>query len=299
MKTAQNPYVRTANTAQTRFRDTRTGGPAVDEHRMEKGAERTFASRRDESGDRYYEINAGSRRELISRIAQLQAQVASGAIVEKQDQDAASLRFAEFRSAYSDRSAEGQRKFQVVGEVMGEEIWETLGRQGFARKLLFTQRVDRGVVGQVKVRQKDVMAWQATSDSSVTASVIRQKYLYPKEFYLLARILIENKEIDQSSSDLLDEKYQDGLEQILRREDLILKALLDSAATVFNPLSLFTNFTPQVLSSMRTNVSRWGMPATTLMFSWDLWNDITADPDFVDWFDQISKHELVLEGKLG
>jgi hypothetical protein len=79
MKTAQNPYVRTANTAQTRFRDTRTGGPAVDEHRMEKGAERTFASRRDESGDRYYEINAGSRRELISRIAQLQAQVASGA----------------------------------------------------------------------------------------------------------------------------------------------------------------------------------------------------------------------------
>lgn len=41
--------------------------------------------------------------------------------------------------------------------------------------------------------------------------------------------------------------------------------------------NVFTNFTPQVLSAMRTNVSRWGIPAVTLLLAWDLWNDIIAD----------------------
>jgi len=59
------------------------------------------------------------------------------------------------------------------------------------------------------------------------------------------------------------------LEQILRREDIICKSLLDAASPMFNTPISFTNFTPQVLSTMYTNVSRWGTPAATLLLAWD------------------------------
>lgn len=291
-----NPYELQRRTGSTHI-DRRTGAPVVEEFRRESGAQRMFSDSRNSNGDR--EINASSRRELLAQIGQLHTAIAQGQITRGGTPAEIRARFAEFKSAYEDSSPEGKETFRVIGEVMGDEIWETLGREGFSRKLLFTQEVTRGVVGQVKVRQKDVLAWQATSATTITASEIRQKYMYPSEFYLTCRILIENKELDQASNDLLDEKYQDGLEQILRREDLITKSLLDAAAPVFNPLSLFTNFTPQVLSSMRTNVARWGIPASTCLIAWDLWNDIIADPDFVNWFDQVTKHELVLEGRLG
>lgn len=85
-------------------------------------------------------------------------------------------------------------------------------------------------------------------------------------------------------SDITITKFQDGLEAILRREDLITRALLVRGATSFNDLVLFTNFTPAVLSTMRTQVNRWGTPAATLTIAWDLWDDIIADSDFVQWY---------------
>jgi len=138
-----------------------------------------------------------------------------------------------------------------------------------------------------------------TSNPNVVASQVRQNYLYPPEFYLVGRILIEDKEIEQASGDLLDDKYQDGLEQILVREDNVAKMLLDAAAPAANDLTFFNTFTPTIFSSLRTQVARWGIPVATAIIAWDLWNDIIADSEFSAWFDPVSKHEIVLEGKLG
>lgn len=85
----------------------------------------------------------------------------------------------------------------------------------------------------------------------------------------------------------------------MRREDLISRALMVQAATSHNDLTLFPSFTPSVLTTMRTAVDRWGIPAATMVIAFDLWNDIISHSEFVAWFDQVSKHELVLEGRLG
>jgi hypothetical protein len=117
-------------------------------------------------------------------------------------------------------------------------------------------------------------------------------YVYPPEFYLIASVTIETKEIEQASGDLLDDKYQDALEQILVKEDQTWLGLARSTASTSNDLFFFNTFTPTVFSEMRTQVARWGIPVTTAILAFDLWNDIIADSEFSSWFDPVSKHEI-------
>jgi len=242
------------------------------------------------------ELNASSKHELMQVISNVLSQSREDVITKQASTENANARLAHLREAYFDKSG---TKFQVLGEVISEEIWETLGREGFSRRLLSVMPLSKGQTGRVKVRRKDVVAYQVTTDVKVQEQRIRQPYVYPPEFYLIANILIEDKEIEQASTDLLDEKFQDGLEAILRREDLITRALLNRAATTFNDLVLFTTFNPSVLTTLRTQVNRWGTPAATMVIAWDIWDDIIADADFVAWWDQVHKHELILEGRLG
>lgn len=43
----------------------------------------------------------------------------------------------------------------------------------------------------------------------------------------------------------------------------------------------------------------WNLPVNTAVLSSDLWVDITTDPEFVRWYSEIERHEIVLEGYLG
>jgi len=243
------------------------------------------------------ELNASSKQELMQVVGQLLRQSSEQTtVLPAATPEQAQQRVAQLVEAYADKSG---GKFQVLGEVISEEIWETLGREGFSRRLFAVQPVARGQTGRVKVRRKDVVAFQVTTDVKVQEQRIRQPWVYPPEYYLLCHILIEDKEIEQASTDLLDEKFQDGLEAILRREDLITRALMLRGATAFNDLVLFTTFTPSVLTTLRTQVNRWGTPAATMTIAFDIWDDIIADADFVRWWDQVHKHELILEGRLG
>lgn len=249
------------------------------------------------------DFNAGSKRELMTAIASLQSMVASGDVRKASAQEQNSQyrqivaeRAQMVEAAYADKNGEG---WQVLGEVIGEEVWETLGREGFARKTLLIKPLGKGETGRLRVRRKDVISFFVTADSNAIASQVRQSYIYPPEFYLVAHVLIEDKEIEQASGDLLDDKYQDGLEQIMVREDNVWRDLINAAAGASNDLFLFNTFTPTVFSTMRTQIARWGIPVTGAVLAFDLWDDIIADTEFSTWFDPVSKHEIVLEGSLG
>lgn len=246
------------------------------------------------------EINAGSKRELMQAISSLQRAVSVGDVRQasqsEQYGEVVQARRELVEAAYADKNGEG---WQVLGEVIGEEIWETLGREGFARKTLLIKPLGKGETGRLRVRRKDVISFFATSDPNVIASSVRQFYIYPPEFYIIAHITIEDKEIEQASGDLLDDKYQDGLEQIMVSEDNVWRNLVNAAAGASNDLFLFNTFTPTVFSTMRTQIARWGIPVTGAVIAFDLWDDIIADTEFSTWFDPVSKHEIVLEGSLG
>lgn len=244
------------------------------------------------------EINASSNIDLMKQIQTLINEAQSGNIRKGVTASAEVLaeRKKLVEAAMSDRGGEA---WQVLGEVIGEEVWETLGREGFARKCLMIKPVGKGEQGRLRIRRKDVTAYQVTQNPNVIASQVRQMYIYPADFYLIGHITIEDLEIEQASGDLLDDKYQDGLEQIMVQEDKIFKRLMDVAAPTSNDLFFFNTFTPTVFSSMRTQVARWGIPVAKAIIAFDLWNDIIADTEFSTWFDPVSKHDIVLEGSLG
>lgn len=246
------------------------------------------------------EFNATNKREVMQAIATLHSLFQKGDVeIGYENRDSLEVRAAREQrlvEAWADKTGQS---WQALGEVIGDEIWQTLGREGFARKTLLLKPLGKGETGRLRVRKKDVVSFFVTANPNVIASQVRQSYVYPPEFYLIANILIEDKEIEQASGDILDDKYQDGLEQILVREDNTWLTLARDAAPTDNDLFFFNTLTPTVFSEMRTQVARWGIPVTTAIIAFDLWNDIIADTEFSSWFDPVSKHEIVLEGSIG
>lgn len=95
---------------------------------------------------------------------------------------------------------------------------------------------------------------------------------------------MEDKDIAQSSGDLLEEKYQDGLEQIMKKEDDLFMQLARASATAANDMFLFSTLTPAVFSEMQIQVNSWGIPPATALIAFDLWNDIRTDSEFASYF---------------
>jgi len=184
------------------------------------------------------EINANSKKDLMQAISSLQRAVSTGAYVEQPVNQAEYARRRQelVTAAVNDKDGEA---WKALGEVIGDEVWETMGRDAFAAKTLLHKPLAKGEIGRIRIRKKDVISYFATRNPEVIASQVRQFYVYPPEYYLVGRVLIEDAEIEQASGDLLDDKYQDLLEQMQRQQDLVWKRLIDASATAYNDSFLF------------------------------------------------------------
>jgi hypothetical protein len=275
-----------------------TGNEAGNSSRpyLTKSGKVAFANER--LSDKNGEINAIDKKDLMLAVQALAKAVGQGHYEEQVVSDAGleSRKKELVTAAIADKDGPA---WKALGEVIGDEIHETMGRQAFAAKTLIHKPLARGEVGRIRIRKKDVLCYFATRSPEVVASQIRQMYVYPPEYYLVGRVLIEDAEIEQASGDLLDDKYQDGLEQILRQQDLVWKRLVDASATAYNNSFLFNTFTPTVFANMQNQVMRWGIPVHMAIISFDIWPDIIADTEFSTWFDPVSKHEIVMNGYLG
>ena len=250
------------------------------------------------------EFNASTKREVAVAGMGLKRGIDNRSITVTDQQQNLEVRAARqnaLEEALADAQVSGNssRAWLALGEVIGDEIFQSLGRDGFSRKTLLIRPLGKGEVGRLRVRKKDVVSYYVTTDPNIVASQVRQSYVYPPEFYLAAKILMEDREIEQSSGDLLQDKYEDGLEQLLVSEDKVWLSLCRTAATASNDIFFFNTFTPTVFSQMRTEVARWGIPVTTAVVAYDLWNDILTDAEFSAYVDPVVKHEMVLEGSIG
>ena len=275
-----------------------TGNEAGDMKRpyLNKSGKLAFAS--EKLSDNTGTINASDRKDLLNVFSALAQAVKQGELVESApvNKEAEAEKAQLVTAALHDKNGEA---FQALGEVIGDTVYETMGRQAFARKSLLVKPLAKAEIGRIKIRRKDVLAHFATKNPEVIASQVRQTYAFPPEFYLLGRILIEDAEIAQAPGDLLDDKYEDGLEQIMKEEDKVWKRLADASASAYNTTFAFSTFTPIVFAQMQNQVMRWGIPLGMAIISFDIWPDIKADSEFSAFFDPVHKHELILNGYLG
>lgn len=240
-------------------------------------------------------VNASSKKDLMVQIGNLITAATQGDIVPT----ATKSEIAAQRRDCLVQASTNRKKWDVIGEAMSEDIQETVEREGFVRAFMNCSDLAQGDIARVRYKRKNVTAVTAAAKNSVTPSIVRNEYVYIPEFYVDTRILMEERDIHQTSSDVLDEKYNDGLEAIMVAEDKLWKAMADTACTIENDLTYFTTFTPLHLTQIRSQVTSHKLPAAHCLLAYDLWDDIIGTSGFSDWFSPIEQHELILEGKLG
>lgn len=247
-------------------------------------------------------INGYDMADFMKNLGTMMSIAAAGGIQEQRASASAELRAkAEKKTALASALRSDDRETQqALAEVIGEQVYETLGRSGFARKFLQTKPLAYGDVHRIPVITPDVMAYTSSDNADVPASQIRQKVILPTPFEVNARVLIGLLELATSPVDLLDIKYNQALEQILVGEDRRFKQMADIASTGYNEQVFFSTLTPTVLASIQAQIdTQGGIPLGGLLISSDIWTDIKSESEFQNFYSPIEKHEIVLTGRLG
>lgn len=250
------------------------------------------------------EINANDKKELLHNIAEFFGAMSRGEVragaeenTERDKQLAATARRNALVAAYRDQ---GGRSFLDMGVAIGMEIYETANRDGFMRRFLMKADVQQGSIPRIRFTFKTQFAVAASSATAIQPLMVRSKFLLPPEFYIEDYLMIEEREINQSSGDILEEKLLEGQEAVMVQEDKLWKKLVDALVGAANQqVNVIGSFTPAALQVMRSQIIAWGLTADTLLFASDLWSDFVAGSSFTQFYDPVSQYEIVQTGVIG
>ena len=188
-----------------------------------------------------------------------------------------------------------------VGAAIGARVSEAADREGFMRNLLVVGDLAQGNIPRIKVVIKNVTAVVAGGPSILIPQFVRDNYIYPPEFYNEASIFVEEREIQQGSSEVLDDAYNKALEQIMVEEDRTWKAAVDETVGLENnQIALSGGLTPSTLATMRSDVDRWNIASTSIVMASNLWIDIIGNAAaFSNLFDPVTQFEIIQTGRIG
>ena len=244
------------------------------------------------------DLNASSQKDLFKQMAAfLEAASRSNAVTDEvaNNLERSQARRQALTAAFNDAGAHRE-----LGEVLTDELYQAANREGFMRRFLAKQDLKQGQIPHVKMRMKNAVATVVTSPVQVQAQVVRDNTYTPPEFSLVARPFVEDREIQQSIGDVLEEKYLEAQEGIMVAEDRLWRNLALQTVNISNPLTnIVGNMTAGGLMTLRNQVGRWNIPVTSWLIANDVWSDIVADTSFQAVIDPVSKYELLLTGQLG
>lgn len=237
------------------------------------------------------ELNASSKRDLLDQQRKFLTAASQGNMLALSRQESRDLVQAAFNSPEAHR---------VLGEKISESLYITANRQGFMRKYLAKIDVEIGSVPRFPLRNKNVTAVWSTSPTRVDSQITRDKWFTPPELTVVARPFIPQVELNQSSGDVLQEKYIEAVEATMVAEDRLYYNQLQKLVGVDNNLTIVSGqLTPYSLMTVVTNVTRWGLKGAHLLMATDLWQDVVGNSDFFQAIDPVARHELLLTGELG
>jgi hypothetical protein len=244
------------------------------------------------------EINASSKRELLSRQMDFLRAASAGQVVTAGDATKIEAQTKQNRelvkAAFNDREAH-----RVLGERMADSLYITANRQGFMRKYLAKIQVEQGTIPRFPLRTKNVTAVWSTSPTRIDSQITRDKWYTPPELSIVTRPFVTQNELNQSAGDVLQEKYVEATEAIMVAEDRLWYNQINQLVGIDNNLSIVSGqLTPYTLMQVATNVTRWGLKAPHILFASDLYQDIIGNSEFYNAIDPVARHELLLTGEL-
>ena len=274
-----------------------TGGSTLDED-IRFGSQRKPGSRvLDKNGD----INAGSFQELAETIVALANASSQGHVSLSENQAQAREESRKANAELLNAAWDNREALAALGNVMAETIQETSNREGFMRRFLLYQELVKGSFPRARVDPKNVQATIATGPTTVDTQFVRDKTVFPPEFYIFSRPYVEQKDIEQTTGDILDETYTNALTAFMVQEDITWKTMADEHRGIENEnVNIAGPFLPGHFAELASLISRWGVAPAFCLIANNVWGDITSNAStWQSVFDPITKYEIVKTGKLG
>lgn len=246
------------------------------------------------------EINAYDKQDALRSIQNLMNLAATGQVVEASTLPTEQKqKEGELRRSIMIEALESDSAWASLGSSLAEEINEQAERDSFLRRICQGQTLRQGDIPRVPMEQNITEAIVATSETSMGYQRLTAKVFNPTEFEIKANVRVAQLDLDQVSGDLLDKAYNDGLNGIMVKEDRMWKDAADKSVGMVNPVTYINGtLTPMYLSQLRTQVTGWSLPCSTVIISNDYWNDINGSPEWATMLDPITQHDLVLHGQI-
>lgn len=250
------------------------------------------------------EINATDKRDLLKSFAELAQQIASGDVyTDVSGRQAPSARevAAENRriitEAYKDKSGQS---WAELGSGIAFELQSRIEREGFMRQIFARADVAEGSIPRIRIRVPNVRAVVARGVGQNWPQFVRDNYVAADEFTISANVRVEELLMHQGSSDILEDKFYESQEAIAVQEDRCAVNLMDAAVGISNNITYYSGaFTPALFQALRYNISRWRLPVGNFIFSSDLITDFLVGTEFMNFYDPISRYEMIQTGSIG
>ena len=245
------------------------------------------------------ELNANDKKDLLRNISKfLETSSAQGVITESEAVSRQEL--AKVHKQLITAAFDSEEAHKELGSTIADELYLAANREGFMRRFMSYQELTQGNIPRVKMRLKNVVATVAGGPTQIFSQIVRDNTYYPTEFNIMARPFIEEREIQQSVGDVLEEKFVEAQESIMVAEDRTWYKMATATVNQSNPYTTVTGtLSPSSFMAVKTLVTRWNIPAAYWLIASDIWNDIVGDTQFSNLIDPVSKHELLLTGQLG
>lgn len=245
------------------------------------------------------EINASDRKDAVSRSLELMRASAEGRVITASDA-ASREKIRKTNRELIQAAFDDPKAHRVLGERMMEQLYMTANRKGYARRLLNRIELKQGDIPRFPVRKKNVTAMLATGPVAINTQLATDKWLTPPELTIGTRVFVPQTEINQSNSDVLEEKYVEALEATMVAEDRLHYNLCRNTINVDNPLvTIASTLSPLTFMNVRQQVQRWGLKPMYCVMASDLFIDIVGDSSFIQAIEPVARHELVMTGELG
>lgn len=249
------------------------------------------------------ELNASSKVDAISRQQELAHAINQGKVLSdtgemiNRSSEQSRQDFEELSAAFYDNSGSS---WAELGSVISATLNESVDRNGFMRRILLRGEVAQGSFPRHRVREIQTRAMVATGAASMRPTMVRNKYILPPEFTISANFLVQQNELNQGSPEILDEKYYDTLKQIMVAEDRLVLSMAKELDGIDNDVVYISgSYTPQAFAQIRGQITHWGHSPNIAILASDIVEDMIGSPTFANYFDPVTKYDIIMTGTLG
>lgn len=249
------------------------------------------------------EISASSKHDMMQQMSEIMAALARGEKVMTVEEASAEEQKRKKRrevlsAVIADRDGPTAKK---VGQEMAGVINQNLSRMGFARNIMRYETLEAGQRPEVYVQTKNVTAAVMTGPTQAQLQVVRDNTIFPPEVDITARLIVEGRVMNVSREDILQRKFDEGLEQVLVQEDKMFKVGVDTLTSAMNQVSTHVGLTvsPAVFEAGMSMILDWNMPMGSILFASNLWSNFITNRDFEDLIDPVTRLEILRTGRIG